>query len=171
MADVVGQKRLWLNKRGLHSEPLASSWLEDFIVHLNSRKDGRLKVVASMTTAGGRPYAYEIGLRYRDRHCCFIAAHDVSTTDGSPGRLHMDHAQCQAIRDGVRIFDLLVPLDPHKESWSSGHVRVHDYWLPLSLSGQIAGRFYLNLLRPLARSVYHKSSPRFRRALKTMIGR
>jgi CelD/BcsL family acetyltransferase involved in cellulose biosynthesis len=169
VTDVLCQKRLWLNERGLHSEPIASAWLEDFLIQLASRSGG-LNLVTSATTAGSRAVAYEIGLRYRDRHCNYITAHDVSLTDFSPARLHMEQSQCQAIKDRVKVYDLMVPLDRHKEGWISGHVAVSDYWLPLSLAGQVSGRLYFSLARPLARKAYRKAPPRLRRLMKNLIG-
>jgi CelD/BcsL family acetyltransferase involved in cellulose biosynthesis len=119
--------------------------------------------------AGDRAVSYEIGLRYRGRHYCFITAHDVGLTDESPARLHMDYAQRSALIDGCTAFDLMVPLAPHKTSWSSGHVAVGDYWLPLSPGGRVAGTLFKKL-RPAARALYHHAPEALRRAACALIG-
>jgi CelD/BcsL family acetyltransferase involved in cellulose biosynthesis len=62
--------------------------------------------------------SHELGLRYRGRHCAFITGHDPELTNLSPARLHMDRSQRQALADGVSTFDLMVPGDPYKSSWS-----------------------------------------------------
>jgi CelD/BcsL family acetyltransferase involved in cellulose biosynthesis len=79
-----------------------------------------------------------------------------SHTDLSPGRLHMDLSQRQALADGMTRFDLMVPYDPHKESWSSGQVMTRDYYLPMTLKGKIYGALYLRYLRPTLRKIYYK---------------
>jgi CelD/BcsL family acetyltransferase involved in cellulose biosynthesis len=165
VAAALAEKRQWLASRGYVSKPIFSGWLEDFLVALSCNPAAKLNVVCSVLKAGSRPVAYEIALRYRDRHCCFITAHDNALTDDSPARLHMDYSQRRALGEGYKAFDLMVPLAPHKESWSSGHVAVSDFWLPLSMRGRLAGSLFFKLLRPLARHVYHKS-PFLRRAAK-----
>jgi CelD/BcsL family acetyltransferase involved in cellulose biosynthesis len=170
IAEAIRQKRIWLSDRGLISKPIFSNWLESFLLGLSTDTAGRLNVVCSILKAGDRPVSYEIGLRYRERHCCFITAHDNALTDDSPSRLHMDHAQRSALKEGYKAFDLMVPLSRHKQSWSSGHVPVSDYWLPLSARGRIAGSIILKALRPLARAAYNRTPPILRRAACALIG-
>jgi CelD/BcsL family acetyltransferase involved in cellulose biosynthesis len=169
IAEAIPQKRRWLSQRGLLSRPIFSSWLESFLNALATDTTGRLKPVCSILKAGDRAVSYEIGLRYRGRHYCFITAHDVALTDESPARLHMDYAQRSALKEGCKAFDLMVPLAPHKTSWSSGHVAVNDYWLPLSPAGRVAGVLF-KTLRPAARALYYKTPEALRRAACALIG-
>lgn len=169
ISDAIPQKRRWLSKRGLVSRPIFSSWMESFLLALATDTTGRLKPVCSMLKAGDRAVSYEIGLRYGDRHYCFITAHDVAMTNESPARLHMDYAQRSALNEGCRAFDLMVPLAPHKASWSSGHVAVGDYWLPLSPGGRVAGALF-KTLRPAAQALYHNTPEPLRRAARVLIG-
>jgi CelD/BcsL family acetyltransferase involved in cellulose biosynthesis len=71
----------------------------------------------------------------------------------------MDMSRRQAIRDGMPIFDLMVPADPHKQSWSNGRIAVHELHAPLSLRGSLYGYGYgygyLSLLRPIVRRFYY----------------
>jgi CelD/BcsL family acetyltransferase involved in cellulose biosynthesis len=166
---AIPQKRRWLSERGLVSRPIFSSWIESFLLALATDTTGRLKPVCSILKAGDRAVSYEIGLRYGDRHYCFITAHDVAMTNESPARLHMDYAQRNALSDGCKVFDLMVPLAPHKTSWSSGHVGVGDYWLPLSPSGRVAGALFKKL-RPAARALYSHTPEGLRRAARALIG-
>ncbi|MGH6873671.1 MAG: GNAT family N-acetyltransferase [Aestuariivirgaceae bacterium] len=169
IAEAIPQKRRWLSERGFVSRPIFSDWLESFLLALATDTSHRLKPVCSILKAGDRAVSYEIGLRYRDRHYCFITAHDVALTDESPARLHMDYAQRSALKEGCKAFDLMVPLAPHKTSWSSGHVAVADYWLPLSPGGRVAGALFKKL-RPAARALYHKTPEVLRRAACALIG-
>jgi hypothetical protein len=63
----------------------------------------------------------------------------------------------------------MVPLAPHKASWSSGHVAVGDYWLPLSPGGRVAGALF-KTLRPAARALYQNTPEPLRRAARAVIG-
>jgi CelD/BcsL family acetyltransferase involved in cellulose biosynthesis len=57
----------------------------------------------------------------------------------------------------MQIFDLMIPGDPHKQSWSNGRVAVHEFHAPLSMAGMIYGHGYISLLRPIVRRFYHSA--------------
>ncbi len=160
---VLAEKRAWLAAKGLYSRPLSNPALADFLKALPAGPDGGL--VISQMTAAGRGVSWEIGFRCKGRHYGYITAHEQDLTDRSPGRLHMDLSQRRALKDGMRVFDLLVPVAPHKRSWSSGVMPVHDYYRPLSLAGRVFGEGYLRIGRPLLRKVYRKAPAALRRAL------
>lgn len=156
MEEAVANKRHWLSERGLYSKPLLCPLLERFLREL-SRNTGGVSLVTSCLKAGSRPISWEIGLRCGKTHFGFITAHDTSLTDASPARLHMDMSQRQAIRDGMQVFDLMIPGDPHKQSWSNGRIAVHEFHAPLSMAGRLYGHGYLSLLRPIVRRFYHSA--------------
>jgi CelD/BcsL family acetyltransferase involved in cellulose biosynthesis len=166
---AVAAKRRWLLDRGLYSVPLQASGLAEFIKTLASQTDGDFKVVATLLRAGDRDISFEIGFQFKDRHCGYITAHDPDLTDSSPARLHMDLSQRHALMSGASTFDLMVPSDPHKVSWSSDVTPVSDYWQPLSLAGEIYGRLYLDRLRPWLRRAYLSSPAGVRRAAGTLL--
>jgi CelD/BcsL family acetyltransferase involved in cellulose biosynthesis len=114
-------------------------------------------VVTSVLTAGGKPISWEIGLRFKGAHFGFITAHDVTMTDASPARLHMDLAQRRALADGMKVFDLMVPMDPHKQSWSNAIMPVHDFQMPLSAKGWLYGLIYVERIRPALRKFYYQA--------------
>ncbi|MGE3876549.1 MAG: GNAT family N-acetyltransferase [Parvibaculaceae bacterium] len=157
MEQAIAHKRHWLDERGLYNRPLQCPYLESFLRELSRNSGGVFSLVTSCLKAGGRPVAWEIGLRFGTTHFGFITAHDTSLTDASPARLHMDLSQRQAIRDGMRIFDLMVPGDPHKQSWSSARTAVHNFYAPLSFTGGFYGYGYLSLLRPVVRRFYYRA--------------
>jgi CelD/BcsL family acetyltransferase involved in cellulose biosynthesis len=163
--QAVEQKRQWLRERRLFSRAMACPKISEFLKELARHGDPQSRIVTSVMAVGNKPVSWEVGLRFKDRHHGFITAHDVRLTDKSPARLHMDQSQRQALADGLSIFDLMVPNDPHKESWSSAVVGTGDHYRSLSLLGWVYGRFYLETLRPLLRHAYYNSSAQFRDAL------
>ena len=166
---AVAAKRRWLLDRALHSIPLEADGLAAFLKALASQTDGDFKVVGTLLRAGDRDISFEIGFRFKDRHCGYVTAHDPELTDSSPARLHMDLSQRHALAAGAAAFDLMVPTDPHKVSWSSDVTPVSDYWHPLSLAGEIHGRLYLNRLRPWLRRAYLASPVALRRAASILL--
>ena len=155
MEQAVAHKRNWLAERGLYNKPLQCPYLGPFLRELSRTSSGGVSLVTSCLKAGSRPISWEIGLRFGTTHFGFITAHDTSLTDASPARLHMDLSQRQAIKDGMRIFDLMIPGDPHKQSWSNGRMSVHEFHAPLSMGGRLYGYGYLSLLRPIVRRFYY----------------
>ena len=152
--EAILSKRAWLRERGLYSKPLVCPMLREFLAELSRMKDGGASLVASRLTAGTRTISWEIGVRFAGTHFGFITAHDTTLTDASPARLHMDLSQRRAIKDGMRRFDLMVPGDPHKDSWSNGAMAVREFYAPLSLAGASYGMGYLRLLHPLMQWIY-----------------
>ena len=151
---IVGHKQAWIAERGLHSTALHDPRLTRFIAALARREGAGLHPVITSMTAGNRAISLELGLRYRGRHCAFITGHDPELTDLSPARLHMDRAQRMALADGMALFDLMVPGDPYKNSWSSQVVGVADHARPLTARGILHCAAYVQVLRPLARAAY-----------------
>ncbi len=173
MDRVLECKRQWLKEKGLVSRALfsghARAFLHALVEHLPPapRADADTPALAlSVLEAEGRQLSWEVGLRFRRRHYAWLTAHEPEFTRHSIGRLHMYLAQMQALRDGVKAYDLLVPDAPHKQSWSSHKTPVRNYFLPLSLRGRLLGATYLNHLRPFARDVYNRMPPQLRRLLR-----
>jgi CelD/BcsL family acetyltransferase involved in cellulose biosynthesis len=164
MQAALAEKCKWIGERNLWSKALGCPRLGE-LLEAAARGRGAAKVVTSVLSAGGKAISWEIGLRLKDTHFAFITAHDTSFTDASPARLHMDLSQRRAIADGMKIFDLMVPLDRHKDSWSNAVMPVGDFHRPLSLLGRLYGALYLERLRPMLRCAYYGSTPRVRSAV------
>ena len=129
-----------------------------------------MDLVVTALTAGGKPVSWEIGLRHAGTHFAFITSHVNALTDYSPARLHMDLSQRHALNHGMRAFDLMLPHDVYKDSWSSGHTDTADFHLPLSAGGWAYGVIYLERLRPMLRHAYYRMSPGLLRLLKPIVG-
>lgn len=150
-------KQSWIAERGLHTSALRSSMMTAFIKALSQREGSYVETALTELKAGDLSISQELGLRYKGRHCAFITAHDPEHTNLSPGRLHMDHSQRLALADKITTFDLMVPGDAYKASWSSGVVKVSDYAMPLTWRGNIHYRIYIRFLRPIMRFIYLRS--------------
>jgi CelD/BcsL family acetyltransferase involved in cellulose biosynthesis len=162
---AITEKIKWLDQRGRINRILKCANHMAFLQNLARAANSDMETVVTEITAGGKPVSWEIGFRCNGTHFGYITSHMTDMTDLSPGRLHMHHSQVLALKDGMKRFDLMVPNDVHKESWSTSMVQTHDYYLPLSRRGQIAGEIYLRILRPALRSIYYKLAPKMLRLI------
>ncbi len=169
MDEAVAQKREWLHQRGLYSEPVNAPGLSEFFTRLAKRTGGRLQVSACRLVAGNTTLSYQVGLNYFGRHLCFLTSHNCRYTNLSPARLHMDLAQRRAFNQRLRVFDLMVPGDPHKKTWSNGEVPVCDFFAETSFKGRAFGGIYLSALRPLVRASYKAMPSRLRSMMFSFI--
>lgn len=170
IAGAVAEKCVWLDDRGRHNRALCVVQTVAFLRNLSRRSSGHLQMVVSRMSAGGRPVSWEVGLRCGRTHFGFITSHVTALTDYSPGRLHMDQSQRRALKDGMAAFDLMVPNDAHKESWSSARMETRDYHLPLTNLGRLYGIGYLETARPLLRKAYYRMPPQLLKLLKPVTG-
>ena len=153
---AIREKNLWLGERGRVNRVMGCARHLSFLKTLSRANSKTMNMVSTALTAGGRPVSWELGFRYRGTHFAYITSHVNALTDLSPGRLHMDLSQRAALAAGQKAFDLMVPYDLHKESWSSSTIAANDYYVAFSLAGKIYGKLVLQTLRPLVRSVYYK---------------
>lgn len=166
---AIAEKSQWIDERGRQNRVLGCPRITDFLKGL-SRASAGMELVVSELSAGDRPVSWEIGLRAGGVHYAFITSHVNALTDYSPARLHMDLSQRQALKDGMAAFDLMLPHDAYKDSWSSGATPVNDYFLPLSPQGWAYGALYLERLRPVLRHAYYRMPPALLRLLKPITG-
>ncbi|MFO1033193.1 MAG: GNAT family N-acetyltransferase [Hyphomicrobiales bacterium] len=156
IAEALAEKNKWLAGRGRINVAVGCPKHREFLTLLSRRSHGGDGMVLTELKAGERAVSWEISFRYRSKHFAYITSHVDALTDLSPGRLHFDLSQRACLADGVKTYDLMVPYDAHKESWSSGMVGVEDYYLPLTWRGRLAGHGYLRQLRPAVRRLYYR---------------
>jgi CelD/BcsL family acetyltransferase involved in cellulose biosynthesis len=166
ISESIIEKNAWLADRGRYNRVMGCARHVEFLKTLTKAKSSSFEMITSELKAGANPVSWEIGFRYRGTHFAYITSHVHKLTDLSPGRLHMDLSQRAALAAGQKRFDLMVPYDLHKESWSSGMVDANDYYYPISVIGRIYGATYLRTLRPLVRKIYYKLSPAVLRLLQ-----
>jgi CelD/BcsL family acetyltransferase involved in cellulose biosynthesis len=153
--DAIAEKNAWLSERGRINRVLGCPKHVTFLKNLSRRRSGTVEVVVTEMKAGNKPVSWEVGFRHRGTHYGYITSHVNALTDLSPGRLHMDQSQRDALGAGMTAFDLMVPNDTHKESWSSAVVVTNDYYLPISMAGAALGHGFIRTLRPLLRRAYY----------------
>lgn len=156
ITTALAEKNKWLAERGRINRVLGCAGHLDFLKTLSRARPQGLELIVTELRAGDRPVSWEISFRYGGTHFAYITSHACDLTDLSPGRLHFDHSQRDCLASGLKTFDLMVPYDAHKESWSSACMPTHDYFLPLTLTGRIAGNVYLRHIRPALRSIYYR---------------
>jgi CelD/BcsL family acetyltransferase involved in cellulose biosynthesis len=157
--ESISEKNAWLAERGRYNRIMGCQRHIDFLKSLAEANSTDFEMVTSELRTNDLPVSWEIAFRYRGTHFAYITSHLNKHTNLSPGRLHMDLSQRAALSAGLQKFDLMVPYDQHKESWSSAMVDTNDYYVGLSAIGSAYGNIYLRSLRPLIRSLYYKTPP------------
>jgi CelD/BcsL family acetyltransferase involved in cellulose biosynthesis len=164
----IEEKNAWLAERGRYNRVMGCPHHIGFLKSMTDAKSANFEMVTTELSTAGKPMSWEIAFQYRGTHFAYITSHMNQHTDLSPGRLHMDLSQRAAIAAGLKRFDLMVPYDQHKESWSSAMVDTNDYYIGLSSLGSAYGNIYLRNLRPLVRKLYYKTPPWALRLLQTI---
>jgi CelD/BcsL family acetyltransferase involved in cellulose biosynthesis len=170
IASAVTEKEIWLKKRGRYSRVLNCPRHVDFLRGLARLRDSSIKLVVTKLSAGDKTASWDISFRYEGTNYCYITSHVNTLNDLSPGRLHMDQSQRLSLADGIKKFDLMVPNDPHKESWCSGKMDVNDYYFAFSAKGRLYGAAYLGWFRPLLRKAYYMLPQRALVAIQPFTG-
>lgn len=171
MSSAIDEKNMWLKERGRMNLILRCPKHLEFLKLLARGNTAGVQVVTSELTAGGKPVSWEIGFRFRGTHFAYITSHVTALTDLSPGRLHMDMSQRLAIAAGQKRFDLMVPYDQHKESWSSANVDTRDFYVPMNTWGRVYGSVYLRKIRPILRNIYYRLPRNVLTVLQMIAGR
>ena len=169
LTAATKEKLTWLRERGRFNTTMACPQHLDMLKLLGRVKDKPTALSVTVIKIAGKPVSWEGCFAYHGVQYCYMTAHDSTMTNLSPGRLHFDMAQRHWLAQGQKSYDLMVPYDPYKESWSSAYEPVNDYYLPLSLLGQIYGHLYLGILRPKARAIYMKLPNSVLRTLKRLL--
>ncbi|MEO9168694.1 MAG: GNAT family N-acetyltransferase [Aestuariivirga sp.] len=152
--QALDEKRKWLEERGRYNSVFCQSTHAAFLKALVRQQNSSIRTITTRLSAGGKPVTWEIGFIYQGTQYQYLTSHMLEMTDLSPSRLAFDFSQRQALRDGVKNYDLMVPYDPHKESWATRSEPVDDYYMPLTSIGAIYGHLYVGKLRPMLRVAY-----------------
>lgn len=151
---ALSEKRKWLAERGRYNSVFCQSTHAEFLKAMSRQQTSSIKTITTRLSAGGKPVTWEIGFIYQGTQYQYLTSHVLDMTDLSPSRLAFDFSQRQALRDGVKNYDLMVPYDPHKESWATRSEPVNDFYLPLTPVGAFYGHVYVGWLRPILRKAY-----------------
>ena len=168
-AAATQEKLAWLRERGRFNTTMACPGHLALLKTLSRVTGNAMKLTLTQLSIADRPVSWEICFAYRGIQYCYMTAHVNEMTNLSPGRLHFDLAQRHWLARGQSSYDLMVPYDPYKDSWSSEQEPVNDYFLPLSPLGHVYGSVYLSLLRPWAKRVYKQLPAPALRILKKVL--
>ena len=152
--QALHEKLKWLTQRGRYSSALHCPNHASFLKALASQPTETLQTITAQLSAGDQPISWELGFIYQGTQYLYLTSHMAHLTDLSPGRLTFDLSQRQALRQGLKSYDLMIPYDPHKESWATQTESVNDFYLPLNIYGAFYGHFYFGWLRPILRKIY-----------------
>lgn len=152
--QALDEKRKWLTERGRFSLAFQCPHHAAFLKAMATKSLPTLRTITTRLSAGDQPVSWEVGFVYQGTQYQYLTAHMSHMTDLSPGRLAFDLSQRQALAAGVKTYDLMIPYDPHKESWASSTEPVNDYYIPLTTLGAAYGHIYVGWLRPMLRKVY-----------------
>ncbi len=168
---AISEKNKWLAERGRINQVMGCPGHAQFLKTLSRAMPQGLDMVVTELKAGDKPVSWEISFRFGGTHFAYITSHANDLTDLSPGRLHFDYSQRDCLAAGMKSFDLMLPYDAHKESWSSACMTTQDYFLPLTLKGRISGTLYLCHIRPALRALYYRMPQSLLRYLNPLRGR
>ena len=168
LAHAIAEKNLWLKERGRINRVLGAPEHLEFFKRLSFLQKPHLQLVTTELKTGIEPISWDVGFRYHNTHFAYLTSHVAAATVLSPGRLHMDLSQRDSLKAGMKCFDLMVPYDQHKESWSSSSEPVDDYFFAITWRGAAYGRIYLAQLRPALRKIYYRLPPKALRAIAAM---
>ncbi len=166
---AISEKRDWLKQRGRFNTTMACPKHSQFLKALARLDNHRATLLVTQLSAGEQRISWEASFAYRGIQYCYLTAHKSDFTNKSPGRLHFDLSQRHSLSNGIAAYDLMVPYDHYKESWSSAMEPVNDYYLSLNTAGAIVSNTYLGALRPLLRDIYSKLPVSILRILKTLL--
>jgi len=166
---AISEKLKWLEERGRFNQVLSCPSHTRLLKKILHEKDSGLRLTVLEIAMGETPSAWEIGFEWNGIHYGYITSHRDGLTDFGIGRLTLDVAQRQALKTGVLEYDLMVPYDQHKESFSSHKERVNDWFKPLTLRGAFIGIVYIGIARPALRGVYRKLPASVLRVLKHLL--
>jgi CelD/BcsL family acetyltransferase involved in cellulose biosynthesis len=169
LTEATAQKLIWLRDRGRFNTTMACPAHLEMLKRLGRLKDRPVALTVTTIKVAGKYISWEGCFAYHGVQYCYMTAHESTMTNLSPGRLHFDLAQRHWLAQGQKSYDLMVPYDPYKESWSSSFEPVNDYYFPLSALGKAYGHLYLGVLRPRARKIYMKLPVSALRFLKRLL--
>ena len=152
--QALDEKRKWLAERGRYNCVFSQATHAQFLKALALTPSASVNTIVTRLSADGKPITWEVGFIYQGTQYQYLTSHMADLTDLSPGRLAFDLSQRHALRNGVKNYDLMVPYDPHKESWATRSEPVNDFYVPLTPVGAFYGHVYVGWLRPILRKTY-----------------
>ena len=76
-----------------------------------------VELTAMSLTLDGEPLSDQMGLRPQGRYYVFMTSRDFSSSEDSPGELHMKDVMEAAFARGIETVDFMTPIMPYKLTW------------------------------------------------------
>ena len=146
--DVLRFKAMWLEQNGLRSSTFADPVVLDLLHDLVITQEDDLHAFLFRMTINGEPAAYDVGFLSNGRYVQHIGSYNPDYSRGSPGNHLMERSMDLLLQQGVKWFDLMAPAYDYKLKWGSHRDTVRAFALPVSLSGKLYMKLYLQGLRP-----------------------
>lgn len=151
---ALARKRAWLSGRGVYSAGLSNPASEDFLAAL--AREGFLRV--NVLRVGGEIGAIDLGFVSGGVYRSLLGCYDERFAEGSPGQALTGRLIARCAKEGLSVYDMLLPADAYKLAWATGETRIGARFVATSVKGRVAA-FALARLRPLAKRVAHAAGP------------
>lgn len=169
VVEAIRHKRDWFEKHAVLARAYAEPAFDAFWHSVAASQNRPSGMCVSVMEAGGRPVAYEVGVRFMGTHCAHIGAFDIDYEACSPGQTQLDMTIDDCIADGMLHYDLLAPTSAYKERVAHHSVEVGDFVLPLSAIGRIYDGLNLTQSDGLAKAVAKRMPAHLRRSILALL--
>ncbi|MDB5506994.1 MAG: family N-acetyltransferase [Devosia sp.] len=160
-----------LRDQGLTSRAFHDRDFIEFCTGLATRTDPGLKVATFTLRHGDLPVSEQWGFVHNQRFYLFATTRDFTSSEESPGKLHMQSAIEAWFGMGLKQADLMVPAMPYKLTWATGTVAAADHVIPLTRTGWLVAHVWDRQVRPFAKRTMLALPPRLRGTLLKLVGR
>lgn len=154
--EALAMKRAWLESNGKISDAIADGATGDLLAQLVAYDGSDVSCHAAALRLDGRAVAVEIGLAAKQHYCSFIGAYDPEFAHLRTGNIELEKMIRWTLENDFASYDLLAPSDTYKQRWSTGHIEITDFGLPVSLKGMAFVDLYMKRLRPALKRVYYR---------------
>ena len=153
VARAIAMKREQLTERGIISPPLVDPRMQNFFADAADGNERPAGLVAYALEFDGDQAAIDVLLDCKGRIATHVFAYQTKYAKDRVGAYILERTIEQAFADGRDTFDLLAPADEYKLRWADGTVDVIDWAVPVSFKGHVYTRVYLQVVRPMLKSL------------------
>ena len=171
MENVYEGRRSWLHKNGLTSRAFSDPDFKKFVSQLKDSDNCQVQMIATELKHGDATVAEQIGFIHKNCYYAFMSGWNPEYEQISPGRMHLGEILKTCYAMNLQKADFMIPAVPYKFTWAKEAIGVSDYVLPLTMRGFAYNRIWLNLLRPIAKTLIYKLPKGFRSKLFKVLKR
>ena len=169
--NVYEGRRSWLRKNGLTSRAFSDDGFKKFIFQLQDGDSSSVRMIATELKHGDATVAEQVGFIHKNCYYAYMSDWNTDYEQISPGRMHLGEILKTCYAMNLQRADFMIPAVPYKFTWAKEAIGVSDYVLPLTMRGFVYNRIWLNLLRPIAKTLIYKLPKGFRSKLFKLLKR